>query len=354
MRKLQSIFAAAVFSSLLFAAVSCDRVFDDEQDCSPKIKFEFRKHRQALQTVNGKPADVFSATVGSVHLFVYDAGSGRLVFEQYAAADRLKSEAELRIGSGSDKCYLPVDLAPGQYRIVAWCGLDESDQNNAFALGEAARAAQSYAACSVKLAASGRPVNDEKYEALYHGAVAAITVRAAGEVIPVELTKNTNDIAVWVQHTSATFEKGDYEVVYTDANGTMKFEDNSLTDDRPLEYHPHTTSLLTTSTEYNGAQVEAGALVAHISTARLLAARQADARLEVRNRAGHTLFSIPFIRYLLEMQTFTSDGQYYLDCEDTYNCSFYLSGENETWMPSCIIINNWVRVPDQVEDNIGS
>ena len=104
---------------------------------------------------------------------------------------------------------------------------------------------------------------------------------------------------------------------------------------------------MTSSTEYNGSLVEAGALVAHISTARLMAAHQKDARLEVRNREGNTVFSIPFIQYLLEMQTFTSDGQYYLDCEDTYQCSFYLTGENGLWMPARIIINNWVRVPDQ-------
>lgn len=97
--------------------------------------------------------------------------------------------------------------------------------------------------------------------------------------------------------------------------------------------------------------METGALVAHLSTSRLLASHKDDARLEVRSKEGDVVFSIPFIKYLLNMQMLSSDDQYYLDCEDTYNCSFYLSGENGAWLPSTIIINNWVVVPQQ-QDNL--
>lgn len=349
MRKIQYIILSAVFSYLTLAATSCESFFDSEQDCSTKIKFEFRKHRQALQTVNGNPADVFDAAVGSVHLFIYSAENGNLVYEQFSTVENLKTESELNIGTGNNRCYMPVDIAPGKYRIVAWCGLDNNDRNNAFALGEASRAAYNYDECSVKLSAVPyQPVHDEKYDALFHGAVAEATIAADGEVITVQLTKNTNDIAVWVQHVSASFESGDYEVVFADANGYMKFDDNTLTRTDRLEYHAYSSSLLSADTEYNGERMETGALIAHISTARLMEAHKKDARLEVRNKDGVTVFSVPFIQYLLEMQTFTSNGQYYLDCEDTYNCSFYLTGDGDLWMPARIIINNWVKVPDQL------
>ena len=341
----------AAFLSLLFAATSCESIYDDELDCSTKIRFVFKKHRQALQSAYGKAVDAFGSTVGSVHVFVYDVQTGNLVFEKYETTDNLKTESELNIGTGTEHCFMTADLAPGKYRIVAWCGLDENDYNNAFFLSnENTRVASpGYAECNVRRSRqTGNPVNYEKYEALYHGIVEMTEVSAnKSDVISVELTKNTNDIAVWVQHTSATFSQGEYEVVYTDANGTMKFEDNTLMRKEVLEYYPHTTTLLASSTEYNGSLVEAGALVAHISTARLMEANKNDARLEVRNRQGKTVFSIPFIKYVLEMQTFTSDSQYYLDCEDTYNCSFYLTGDNGLWAPAMIIINNWVKVPDQ-------
>ena len=352
MGKLHSVVMRAVMLFALLAAASCDSIYENDADCSTKFKFVFTRHRQALHAVNGQVANAFGSSVGSVHLFVYNSETGELVCEKFERTDNLKTETELNIGTGTEPCFMAVDLAPGNYHIVAWCGLEENDQNNAFSLTSADTRAE-YAECGVKLTTDGRPVNHEKYEAVYHGIVNKVTVNNGGAVVPVELTKNTNDIAVWVQHTSSSFSPEDYEVVYTDANGTMKFDDNSLSRTDRLEYHAHTSSVLTTSMEYNGAEIEAGALVTHLSTSRLMEANRNNARLEVRNRqGGNTVFSIPFIEYVLEMQSFTSDAQYYLDCEDTYNCSFYLSGEGETWTSARIIINNWVRVPDQT-DSIG-
>lgn len=329
---------------------SCDEViFDGEGDCSQKVQFVFKKHRQALHAVEGRENDAFYSSVECVHLFVINEETGEVVFDKIEKTENLHSAADLKIGSGSDKCYMPIDLQPGKYKFVAWCGLDDNDHNNAFSLLEDSRA--SYKECKVKTDDStGHPVNHEKYQNLYHGVTRSVEItddNGANLIIPIELTKNTNEISVWVQHVSASFSEGDYSVVYADSNGTMDFNDNSITDDSKLEYHPHTISILSSDTEYNGAHVDAGALIAHISTARLMMSNRDDARLEVRNKDGQTVFSIPLIKYLLEMQTFTDNGQYYLDCEDTYNCCFYLTGNQGTWTPTQIIINNWVRVPDQ-------
>ena len=351
MTNVKSILMAALLSVVLLGSASCDNglVYEDQADCTPKVQFVFKKHRHALQAVSGREPDAFFSTVETVHLFIYDTSTGKLVFDKTEQTSNLKSASDLKIGSNNEKCYMPIDVPAGQYRIVAWCGLDDKDHNNAFYLSEGDSDAQ-YAECKVKRADSSmHPIHSEKYQGLYHGTVHQVDVeiRPNGQIIPVELTKNNNDIAVWVQHTSKSFNEGDYEVVYTDANGSMKFEDNSVTSDEKLEYHAHTTSLLTSSTQYNGSEMETGALVAHISTSRLMAANIDDARLEVRTKDGQTVFSIPFIKYVLQLQTFTSNHQYYLDCEDTYNCSFYLSGESGTWLPSRIIINNWVVVPEQ-------
>lgn len=352
MSKLKSITALFLLAAMLPAAVSCEKIFDNEGDCSPKVQFIFKKHRQALHSVEGREFNAFYSEVETLHLFVYDAATGALVFETVRRSDELHSAAELNIGPGADRCYLPVDLKPGRYRFVAWCGLDSNDSNNAFSLGQTARSGQ-YTHCSVKREAETQmPVHEARYESLYHGmTVAEVTYGSAqGRIIPVELTKDTNDIAVWVQHTTKTFGEDDYEVVYTDANGSMRFEDNSMADDSRLEYRAYATSLLTADTQYNGQEMKTGALVAHISTSRLMASHR-DARLEVRSKEGQTVFSIPFIEYVLELQTFTSNGQYYLDCEDTYNCSFYLSTKDDgTWTPFQIIINTWVVVPKQSDD----
>lgn len=339
--------------SIFLATTSCDDsfIFDGEGDCTPHVQFVFKKHRHALGQIPGRETDAFYSVVESVHLFIYDANTGELVFDKAEKTENLKSAIDLDLGDNSDRCYMPVDLAPGEYRMVAWCGFDENDSNNAFRLTSQS-AAERYSQCEVKLAQTNLPVHNEKYDAAYHGMkIVDINFDSdSQQIIPIELTKNTNDIAVWVQHASKTFSEGDYEVVYTDANGTMHFEDNSMLSRDRLEYHPHTTSLLTANTEYNGAEMETGALVAHLSTSRLMEAHKNDARLEVRAKDGQTVFSIPFIKYVLNLQTFTNNDQYYLDCEDTYNCSFYLTGESGTWMPARIIINNWVVVPSQNSD----
>ena len=351
MTNLKSILMTARLSAILLGTASCDNhlVYEDEGDCTPKVQFVFKKPRQALQSVAGRETDAFYSMVESVHLFIFNSETGELVYDKREETENLKSASQLGIGNSSDKCYLPIDIKPGKYRLVAWCGLDNEDRNNAFYLNEGNSRAP-YKECRVRLTENtGQPINTEKYEGLYHGTVEEVQINYGtdAQIIPIELTKNTNDIAVWVQHTTKTFGEGDYEIVYTDANGSMHFDDNTMTWPSALEYRAHTTSLLTADTEYNGDEMETGALVAHISTARLMAAHQDDARIEVRTREGETVFSIPFIKYVLQLQSFTSDKQYYLDCEDTYNCSFYLSGESGTWTPARIIINNWVMVPNQ-------
>lgn len=340
-----------LLSAILMGATSCDNnlVYEDAGDCTPKVQFVFKKHRQALHSISGREADAFYSSVESVHLFVYDAQTGQLVLDRTARTEELQSAAELNLGSSHDKCFMPVDLEPGKYNFIAWCGLDESDNNNAFHLTENSSRGR-YAECRVKLSEqSGQPLNVEKYDGLYHGTIEVeVTLEQESQIIPIELTKNTNDIAVWVQHATKSFSEGDYEVVYTDANGSMKFEDNTVNWERKLEYKAHTTSILSTSTEFNGEEMETGALVAHISTSRLMESHKDDARLEIRSKDGETVFSIPFVKFVLELQDLSKDNQYYLDCEDTYNCSFYLSGESGTWVPSHIIVNNWTKVPDQV------
>lgn len=348
------ILTALLLSILCIGFTSCDKnlVFENEGDCSPKVQFVFKKHRQALHQIEGRETDAFYSSVSSVHLFAFDKKTGELVYDVKEKTENLKSASELGLGSSADRCFMSLDLQPGVYTLVAWCGLDENDENNAFRLAESTKA--SFKECHVKRDVNDvDPIHDSKYENLYHGRLetAEITVTSdASTIFTLELTKNNNDIAVWVQHATANFEAGDFEVVYTDANGTMKFDDNSVDNNEKLEYKSHSKSVLSSSTEYNGETVDAGALVAHLSTSRLMEKNAADSRLEVRTKDGRVVFSIPFIKYVLQMQTFTDNSQYYLDCEDTYNCSFYLTEIDGAWMPARIIINNWVLVPSQHDE----
>lgn len=361
MNYLKSILMSLASGTLLFSMTSCDDsiIFEGEGNCeppvvetyTPHVQFVFKKHRQALHSLADRERDVFYSTVASVHLFVFNAETGEEVYDRIEKTDNLFSALDLRLSNNTDRCYMPLDLAPGKYRLVAWCGLDENDHNNAFSLSNQLTKGFDYKECGVKFdEMTGHPLHHEKYDGLYHGRVESFEIKednSEPQIIPIELTKDNNDIAVWIQHTSVTFDKDEYEVVYVDGNGTMNFDDNSISKSDRLEYFPHSKTVLESSTQFNGEDMLSGALVAHISTSRLMADNKDTARLEVRNKYGATVFSVPFIKYVLELQTFSKDSQYYLDCEDTYNCSFYITGDNELWAPGRIIINNWVKVPDQ-------
>lgn len=350
-RIVKKLLRASLFALLpMLTACSDSFIFDDEGDCSVKVQFVFTKNRQALQTIDGIGADAFAGTVQTVHLFVLDAESGEPVFEKTEKASNL-----------TNGCIMPTGLGPGKYTFIAWCGLDSNDENNAFTLHHNYSTRAEGDHCRIKTGTDSQPLHDAKFDALYHGITRDVTLTLdnVDHPVKVELTKNTNDIAVYIQHPEASFQDGDYTVSYEDANGTMHFTDNSiLSEDERLTYRPHTSSILTTSSEYNGEVMEAGAIIAHISVGRLMAAHKDSARMVVRDKEGNEVFAIPFLKYLLEMQTFTEpsrasgavkDEQWYLDCEDTYQCSFYITGDQGLWTANRIIINNWVKVPDQNE-----
>ena len=332
---------------LIPGLTSCDDsfIFEKEGNCDMKVKFVFEKHRQALQTIDGIGPDAFAKTVKSVHLFILDSRTGELVFEKAESSDNL-----------IDRNTMPVELNPGTYTFIAWCGFDSNDENNAFELSHDYTRGEGDN-CHIKMVSENEPFCQDKYDAVYQGIVydVIITEKNMGGTIIVPVIKDTNDISVWIQHPDITFEEGDYNVVYEDSNGVLDFETNVVTsEDQKLAYRPYSSSILSVDSEYNGDNMQAGAMIAHLSTSRLLASHIGEARLKIIDKEGNEVFAIPFIKYLLEMQTFTNgrekDDQWYLDCEDTYFCSFYLIGDQGTWSAYRIIINNWVKVPDQVEE----
>ena len=339
----------AVMLGLLPFVSSCNDsfIYDNEGDCRMKVKFEFTKNRQALHTKDGIGPDAFAKTVTSVHLFVLDAESGELVFDKTENVDNL-----------IDGCIMPVDLDPGEYTFIAWCGLDSNDENNAFELQHNYTTRAGDDKLAIKMASDSEPVHDDQFDAVYHGITRNVKVdyHNIGSTVIVPVVKDTNEINVWIQHPYASLDKGDYYVVYEDANGEIDFTDNTiLSEDKKLEYKAYDTQILQANTEYNGEMMESGAMIAHLSVSRLMANHAEDARIVIRNKNGTEVFAIPFIEFVLGLQTFTKQGtdkdhQWYLDCEDTYNCSFFFTGYDQTWTAFRIIVNNWVVVPDQNQE----
>ncbi len=102
-------FAAAMFAATTVALASCDSaIYDDEGDCSVRYHVGFRYKKNVLDV------DAFASQVKSVSLFVFDR-NGTLVATKTESGEALAREGYS----------MQVDVAPGRYDLVAWCGLTE-------------------------------------------------------------------------------------------------------------------------------------------------------------------------------------------------------------------------------------
>ena len=106
----------------LSALPSCNSwLYEEEGDCSVYYRLRFRYDR------NLKWADAFANEVSSVHLYAFDP-SGVLVWQQERQIDPATAENYSML----------LDLPPGDYRLLAWCGLQNNgEREESFSVPEA-------------------------------------------------------------------------------------------------------------------------------------------------------------------------------------------------------------------------
>ena len=94
-----------------FLFVSCDSmIYNEEGDCSVRYRLKFR------YDMNLKFADAFAHEVKSVRLYAFNP-EGELVWQS--------AEQSSILASGDYT--MSLDLDPGDYHLVAWCGLDNEE-----------------------------------------------------------------------------------------------------------------------------------------------------------------------------------------------------------------------------------
>ncbi|MCD8294634.1 MAG: FimB/Mfa2 family fimbrial subunit, partial [Clostridia bacterium] len=105
-------YARKAGSVLLAGAVCClalcacnSLIYDDEGDCSTHYKVRFR------YDYNMKYADAFAHEVSSVTLYLVDA-EGNVVWQRTEEGSALAAEGY----------EMEVDVDPGRYSLLAWCG----------------------------------------------------------------------------------------------------------------------------------------------------------------------------------------------------------------------------------------
>lgn len=324
-------------------------IYDDEGDCAPYYKVRF------IYDTNLKFTDAFAAEVSEVTLYVTDPDTGEILWQRHESGEALASGGYM----------MDVDIEPGTYTLVAWCG---EGHTSSFSVASAAQASN----LSCRLEDRETPADGSagshvrsQLGRLYHG-IAENVVFEEGQGVHVKnvrLIKDTNDLHIVLQHLSGSdVNHEDFTFTVGAENGLMDWR-NNLCPDEPLTYFAHTAYSGTAGVEvpdYTGGMLRpsrgltsVSAAVAHLSLSRLT--EDSDTKVEIFNSDGEKIVSIPLVDYALLVRGHYRhpDGslltpQEYLDYQDDYSMVFFLD-ENGRWVNSHIYINSWRVVLQNTE-----
>lgn len=342
---------AGLLASL--AMVACDgMIYDDEGDCSVNYRVRFRYDR------NMKFADAFAHEVESVTLYLLD-GQGNVVWQKTEAGEALASE----------EYAMTVDVAPGTYDLLAWCG---SKAKGSFAIPDAQTREGLTCTLGRRTAADGSAYVDEDLDRLYHGYLPAQefgdTEGTYEYIVP--LTKDTNSVRVVLQQQNAEpIDEEQFTFLITAENGRMDWDNALLPDKRIAYYAWHTKSGIAGSEipDMPGTVTSYSTVIAELTTARLMmrdkttsaaaAAPQIvpgetlpkDNKMRltvVDNETGKAVLSLPLVDYALLVKgenVRDMDDQEFLDRMDEYTIIFVLDS-GMRWVSMTIQIHSWKLV----------
>lgn len=320
--------AVIVCTSILYA---CDgSIYDGEGDCSVNYHVKFR------YDYNMKFADAFAHEVNAVTLYLLDA-DGRVVWQRTEQGEAL----------AADGYVMTVDIEPGEYDLLAWCGTTEK---NSFSIPETAVGKELTCTLDRQHDTESKAFVTEDLDRLFHGRLLKQTFGETEGTYTyiVPLVKNTNNVRVVLQHLSGeAIDKDKFVFTITDTNGSMDW-DNTLLPDEPVTFYAWHTDAGEAGTDTQSEETRTtsrsifSAAIAELTVPRLVKGQ--EAQLTVTNKeTGKTVFSIPLIDYALLVKGFYNrnmDDQEYLDRQDEHNMVFFLD-EGDRWLDTYIYINSW-------------
>ena len=218
-----------------------------------------------------KFADAFAHEVNSVTLYVLDE-QNNVVWQGSEQGETLAQEGYA----------MEVDVAPGSYSLLAWCGLAGG---NSFAVPVSSRKEDLICSLKREHKLDGTAYVKEDLNRLYHGYLEKQTFSSeeGTHTFVVPLVKNTNNIRVVLQHLSGEpVDKDKFTFSITDENGVMNW-DNKLLSDEPVTYYAwHTDSGTAGIDDVDSRTVSSfSAAIAELTTARLV--KEKAPRLKVTN-----------------------------------------------------------------------
>ena len=324
-----------------FMLTACDSaIYDYEGDCEPHFKVGFR------YDMNMKFVDAFSTEAKSVSLFVFDS-TGKFVKSFESTVDAM----------ASNNYMMDVDLAPGKYSLLAWCGLNDGLHSyDVPTLTPGSSTMQELKNTLKRQAADDGTAVVGEIDQLYHGIAEADFPDEEGvHTAIVPLMKDTNRVKVVLQNLSEnTMSVDDYKIFITAENGKLDY-DNSLMADELLTYEPYYTQegssevIVTTRDEQPTDGKQYNLLMSEMNLSRMVKNWQTPYKLHITDADGNNIITVSLVELFLlvkgkEYQNM--DDQEYLDREDDFNMTFFLYDaggpeEKNTFVGAEIIINDW-------------
>jgi len=344
------------------ALPSCNLVYDDQADCpepiidyseDPGADSELLGDNRLIRMrftykYNLKFADAFPAEVGSVTVYAYDK-SGNLV-TGFPIMDS---------GTALDKegYYLDITIPPGTYDFYCWGG---TVGNEMFTMKDVSTTGTFTAGVPDVISKTSYTI-DERIPGVYYGAVEDYTI---GETyttyyIDMDLMKDTNTIRIMLEDLSGETLSEDKFLVYLESgdnengivgNAVMNY-DNSLDESYigNITYNPWGQYMGTVTVETK-TETESSMLVSEFTSLRLM--EDSPLSLYIYNKEnGELVLKVPVVDLALILKGLERKDmadQEYLDRQDEYNFTFFLTG-GEKWMSAYIYVNSWKVVLSDVD-----
>ena len=258
---------------------------------------------------------------------------------------------------------MDVDLAPGKYSLLAWCGLNDGLHSyDVPTLTPGSSTMEELKNTLKRQAADDGTAVVGEIDQLYHGIANADFPDEEGvHTAIVPLMKDTNRVKVVLQNLSEDSAMGvdDYKIFITAENGKLDY-DNSLMKDELLTYVPYYTQegaseiIVTTRADEDGeAEQPAGdgkqynLLMSEMNLSRMVKNWQTPYKLHITDADGNNIITVSLVELFLLVkgkENQSMDDQEYLDREDDFNMTFFLydSGDEKgTYISAEIIINGW-------------
>lgn len=331
-------------------------VFDDEGDCDVHYYLQF------VYNKNLKWADAFPSEVNSVNLYAFDS-NGVFVKEYICRGEALSQPGYT----------LELDLDPGTYELVAWCGFEnDGKEMESFTVPSPTPGVTTIDQLTCTLNTVSTPeypvYSNTRLEFMYHGLLEVDlpdSMDGASYTYTMPLTKDTNHIRIILQQLSAEdMDPQQFDFTIEDANGKLAY-DNSLIGNTQVVYQqwdsqPGLADVTTENSDEIDELVTVQCVIADLSVSRMMADHANEFFLTVTDlKADKKLINrVPIIQYALLSKDYfemayhhTMTDQEFLDREDEYILTFFID-ENLRWVSTYININAWRLVLG--EYNIGN